>query len=119
SERFRSKPCPFALRAGDVAHELLNLLPPVLGVCLDVAFLEISYHAVKPGHVLPPPTVAVAIGDVNTLVVCAVEDEVLVLIREIPPRHVESYPVLLGEPLQNAPVVLRLGVGPRYDRALV
>src|ERR671932_2018977 len=118
-ERFGPKPRPPALRAGDMAHELLDLLPSVLGVGLDVAFLEVSYHAIEAGHVLSTPTVAVAIGNVDALVVCAVEDEILVLVREIPPRHVEGYPVLLGEPLQNAPVVLRLGVGPRYNRTLV
>ncbi len=113
------EPRAIALRARHVAHELLDLLAPVLRVGLRVAPLEVPHHAVELRHVLPPPTVAVAVGDVDPLAPGPVQDEVLVLLGQVAPPRVEVYPVLLGQALQHARVVLDPGVGPRHDRALV
>jgi hypothetical protein len=118
-ERLGPEACSLALRAGDVAHELLDLLPAVLGVRLGVAALQVGDDPVEPGHILAPSPVAVTVGDVDPASVRPEEDDLLVLLRQLAPRLIQVYPVLLGERLQDAAVVLRLRVGPRHYGAFV
>jgi hypothetical protein len=95
-EGFGAEPRAAALRTGDVAHELFDLLAPVLGVRLRVAPLEVSDHPVELGHVLSAPPVAIPVRDVDPLSLRPIEDELLVLVGEVAPPRVEVYAVLLG-----------------------
>src|SRR3712207_8794310 len=45
----------------------------------------------------PPTPVTIPVGDVDPAAVRTVEDDPLVLLRQLPPRPIEVYPVLLGE----------------------
>src|ERR687897_256347 len=58
SQGFGPEPGAPALGAGDVAHELFDLLPPVLRVGLGVAPLQVADDAVEAGHILPAAVVA-------------------------------------------------------------
>jgi hypothetical protein len=115
----RPEPGALALWAGNVAHELLDLLPPVLRIGLGVAPLQVTDHAVEAGHVLPPPVVAVAVRDVDAISVGAEQDKVPVLLGQVAPGNVHVYTVLLGQRAEHARVVLGLRVGPRHHGPLV
>src|SRR3712207_1297062 len=67
----------------------------------------------------PPTPVTIPVGDVDPAALGTVEDDPLVLLRQLPPRPIEVYPVLLGEARKHAPVVLGPRVGPRHDGAVV
>src|SRR5918998_980477 len=51
-ERLGTQPRARALRAGDVAHELLDLLAAVLRIRLGVPARQVAHDALEPGHVL-------------------------------------------------------------------
>src|SRR5215217_2712190 len=116
---FWPEPGTPALGTGNVAHELFDLLPPVLRVGLGVAPLQVADDAVEAGHILPAAVVAVAVRDVDTLAVGAEEDEVPVRLWQVAPREVQVNPILLRKRAEYARVVLGLRVRPRHDGPLV
>src|SRR3712207_131478 len=67
----------------------------------------------------PPTPVTIPVGDVDPAAIRTVEDDPLVLLRQLPPRPIEVYPVLLGEARKHAPMILGPRVGPRHDGAVV
>src|SRR3712207_5068319 len=67
----------------------------------------------------PPTPVTIPVRDVDPATLRTVEDDPPVLLRQLPPRPIEVYPVLLGEARQNTPVVLSPRVGPGHDGAVV
>jgi hypothetical protein len=95
------------------------LLPPVLRIRFGVASLQVRDDPIEGGHVLAPSPVAVAVGDVDPASVRPEEDDLFVLLGQLAPRLIQVYPVLLGERLQDAAVILRLRVGPRHYGAFV
>ena len=85
----RPQPRAVALRARAHRHVLLDALARLLGVGLAVAALEARHDALERRHVRAPAPHPVAVGDVDALALVAVEEEVLVLLRQVLPRHVE------------------------------
>ena len=114
----RPQPRAVAFRAWPHRHVLLDALARILGVGLQIPALEARHDALERSHVGPPPPHPVAVGDVHPLALGAVQEEILILLGEVLPRHVEVDAVLLADRLCELLVV----VGPRapgQDRALV
>ena len=118
ARRLRPQPRAVALRAGPHRHVLLDALARVLGVGLEIAALEARDDALERRHVRAPAAHPVAVGDVHALALVAVQEQVLVLLRQVLPRHVEVDLVLLADRLCELLVVVGARA-PGQDRALV
>ena len=115
-ERRRLEPRAVARGARHLAHVALVLLPRPLALGALVAPLDPRDHALVVGGVLALAAVAVPVLD-RDLAAGAVEDDLLLLGRELRPRRVEVDVVGLGDGLQHPREVLRLRRAPRRDRA--
>ena len=117
--RLRPQPRALALRARPHRHVLLDLLARPVGVRLLVAALEVGDDPLERRHVRALAAHPVAVGDVQPVAVGAVQEEVLLLLRQVLPRRVEVDLVALGDRLRDLLVVARRPARPRQDRALV
>ena len=117
--RLGPQPRALALRARPHRHVLLDLLARPVGVRLLVAALEVGDDPLEVRHVGALAPHAVAVGDVDPVAVGAVEEQVLLLLRQVLPRRLEVDLVALGDRLRDLLVVGRRAARPRQDRALV
>ena len=118
-EHFRLEPGTAAYRAGHFTHVALVAVPAPLGVGLGVATLDERHDPFETGGVGPVAAVAVAIRDVD-LVVLPEEQGLLGPFGERPPGGVERELQVVGHRLDDAhEVVGRAGAAPpRSHRAL-
>ena len=118
-ERLGLEPRALALGARHLAHEALVALPAPLGVGLGVAALDERHDALEAGGVGPLAAVAVAVADVD-LVVLAVQQRLLGPLRQRVPRGVDRELEVLGQRADDPLEVLRrpAALGPRRDGAL-
>ena len=107
-----------ALRAGTEAHVLLDLLALLRRLRFAVAPLEIRDDPLERQHVRAPAAHAVAVADVDPLAVRAVEEQVLLLLRQVLPGLVEIELPLVCDPLDDGFVEARVARRPRDERAL-
>ncbi len=117
--RLRPQPRALALRARPHRHVLLDLLARPVRVGLPVAALEVRHDALEARHVRALAAHAVAVGDVQPIAVRAVQEQVLLVLRQVEPGLVEVDLVALGDRLRDLLVVARRPARPRQDRALV
>ena len=96
-----------ALGAGPHRHVLLDPLARPVGVGVAVAALEVRDHSLESRHVGAPAAHPVAVGDVDALVLVTPEEEVLIVLRQLLPGHVEVDLVLVGDRLRELLVVVR------------
>ncbi len=109
-----------AHRAGPQRHVLLDALALRRGVRLAIAPLERLDDAVECERVLAPPAHPVAVLDVDLLALGAVEEVVLLLLRELLPRDRRVDLVAVGDCLDHRLVEAgRAAERPRDERAVV
>ena len=99
-------------------HVLLDPFALGRGVGLAVAALEARDDPLEREHVRAAPAHPVAIADVEPLTLGAVQEEVLLLVRQVLPRLVEWNLVALGDRLDDGLVETRVPDRPRNERAL-
>ena len=117
-QRDRLEPGPLAGRARDLPHVAFVLLAHAVAVGLAVAALHPGDDPLEGGVVGALAAVAVAVADVDLLVV-AVQQGLLRLLGEPLPRGVEPEPHGQAERLDQAyEVVAGVAPGPRGERAL-
>ena len=117
-EHLGLEPRSAALRAWAEAHVLLDPLALLRRVGLAVAPLEVLDDPLEGEHVRALATHPVAVADVDPLAVGAVQEEVLLLGRQVLPRPVEVDLPLVGDPLDDGLVEARAARRPRDERAL-
>ena len=105
-------------RARAHGHERLDALLLQLGLRLAVAPLEVRDDALEGGHVRALAPVAVLVRHVHALAACAVQVQVLVLARELPPRPVERDFPAVGDRLEHLLEEARPGDVPGRQRAV-
>ena len=86
--RLRAQPRALALRARPHRHVLLDLLARPVGVGLLVAPLEVRDDALEVRHVRALAPHPVAVRDVDPVAVGAVQEQVLLLLRQVLPSGV-------------------------------
>ena len=116
-QRRRLQAGAVAGRARHEPHVALVLLARVLAVAALVAPLDPRDDALVLGGVRAGAAVAVLVLD-GHLAVDAVQDDLLLLGRELLPRGVHVDLVGLGDRLEHPREVLRVGAAPRGDRAV-
>src|SRR5581483_6948644 len=102
-----------ARRAGPERHVLLDPLALLARVRLAIAALEARDHPLEREHVRPPPPHPVAVRHVDALALRAVQEAVLLLLRELMPRPVEVDLVPIGDRLDHRLVEGRVADRPR------
>jgi hypothetical protein len=107
-----------ALGAGTEAHVLLDPLALLRRVGLLVAPLERLQDPLERHRVLALPPHPVAIGDEDPLALRAVEEQVLLLGRQLPPRRVGIDLVPVADRLDHVLVEARTADRPRNERAV-
>ena len=107
-----------ALRARAEAHVLLDPLALLRRVGLAVAALEVLDDPLEGEHVRALAAHPVAVPDVDPLAAGAVQEEVLLLVRQLLPRPVEVDLPLVGDRLDDRLVEARAAHRPRDERAL-
>src|SRR6478672_4878983 len=117
-QRLRTETLAFACAAGDLAHELLELLPSGVGLRLAVPPFDVGQDAFERGPVRALPPVPVLVLDVDRLV-RAVEEDVTRLLRELLPGCVEVEPVGVADGLEDPVPVLETIGRPGCDGPLV
>src|SRR5262249_40747230 len=106
-------------RARTERHVLLDALALRRRVGLAVAALERRDDPFEREHVRALPAHPVAVRDVNTLALGAIEEASLLLFAEGLPRLVEWDLVTLGDRLDHGLVEARAAYRPRYERPLL
>ncbi len=109
---------PPAVRAGHLAHVLLDLLAGPVGLGLAVAPLQPRHDPLEVGVVGAGAVEPVLVGDPDGPVARAVEDQLLVLGLELLPRGLEGEPAELGHARLQSGEVLAPRPRPRCQRAL-
>ena len=117
-EHLRLEPRALADRARAERHVLLDPLALRGAVGLAVAALEARDDPLEREHVRAPAPHPVAIRDVDPFAVGAVEEAVLLLLRQVLPRLVEVDLPLVGDRLDHRLVEARVADRPRHERAL-
>ena len=110
---------PVADRARPHRHVLLDALALLRRVGLAIAPLEARDEALERHRVPPRPAHAVAVRDEDPVAARAVEEAVLLLAVEVPPRRVEVDLVAVGDRLDRGLVEPLAAERPRHERALV
>ena len=99
-------------------HVLLDPFALGRGVGLAVAALETRDDPLEGEHVRAAPAHPVAVADVEPLTLGAVQEEVLLLVRQVLPRLVEWNLVALGDRLDDGLVETRVPHRPRDECTL-
>ncbi len=118
-ERLGPQPRALALGAGAQRHVLLDLLARPVRVRLAIAPLEVRDDALEGRGVRAPPSVAVAVRDVDALAVRAVQEAVPHVVRQVLPGGVAVDLPLVRDRLRHLLVVARGARRPGQDRPLV
>ena len=117
SERGRLEPCTATRGTGDLPHVRLVLLARPVALGSFVAAPDPRDHALVRRVVLAHTPVLVAVLH-RHVPGSALEHHVFLLGGQLLPRHVEFQLVLLGNRLEHAVVVLRVGRAPWRDSTL-
>src|SRR5262249_55021644 len=107
-EHLGLEPRTLADRAWPKRHVLLDPLPLAGAVGLAVAPLERGDDALEREHVRAPPPHAVAVLDVDLVAAGAVEEVVLLLLGQLPPRLVYVNFIALRDRLDHGLVEARV-----------
>ena len=120
-QRQRIEPGALARRAGHLPHVPLDLGPHRVGVRLAVAPLEIGNHALVTGVVAADSPIAVAEADFGALAgdALAVQQQIVVLAIQAPPRLVHGNVPILSHRFHQALEILVVALGPRSDSTVL
>ena len=114
----RQQAGPVAHRAVHLTHVALDLLTRRVGLGLGVPALQVGDGAFVAGVVAAGAAVAVLVPDVHPLVAGAGEQQLAVLVRQLPPRGIDRDVVVLGHGFDEALEVLAVAARPRGDGAV-
>ena len=118
-EHLGLEPRAVALRARPEAHVLLDPVARLRRVGLAVAALQVVHEPLERHRVLALAAHPVAVRDEDLLAARPVQEPVLLLGRELAPRHVERDLVPLGDRLDHRVVEALAPDRPRDERALL
>ena len=118
-EHLRLEPRTVARGARPEAHVLLDPISRLRRVRFPVAALHVVDEPLEGHRVLALPTHPVAVGDEDLLAARPVQELVLLLRREVAPRHVERDLVPVRDRLDHRVVEALAADRPRYERALL
>jgi len=117
-EHLRLEACPVARGARPEAHVLLDPLPLLCRVGLAVPPLQAGDDALEVEHVRALPAHPVPVLDVDALALGAVEEQILLLLRQLLPGLVEIDLPAVRDRLDHRLVEARVADRPRHQRAL-
>ncbi len=118
-EHLRLEPRAVALGARSEAHVLLDAVTRVRRVRLAVAPLQVVEETLERHRVLALPAHPVAVRDEDLLCPRPVQEPILLLGRELAPRHVERDLVALRDRLDHRVVEALAPDRPRDERTLL
>ena len=102
--RFGLEALPAAIATRDIAHVFLNLAANELGLGLAITPPQIGDDALvprRPSALLP---IGVIIGDIKARIARAIQDQVLVLLLELLPRHIQLKAEAARHAVEDIPV---------------
>ncbi len=117
-EALRPQPGAIARGAGLQRHQALDLLAGLLGVGLLVAALEPGGDPLEARGVAAAAAEAVLVGDRVALAPGALEQDLLIGLRQVLPGHARVDVVGRADRLEQGPVVAGGGAHPARERAL-